>query len=56
MAEGNNDRIGFVKQTTADEVIKDNPNYGPKSNYKLLCSDGTTKGKSFIIESSETEV
>lgn len=40
MADGKN-RVGFVKQTTADEYIK---KYGgKKEDYKLLCRDGMTK-------------
>ena len=50
MAAGNNDRVGFVKQDTADAVILADQTYGPKTRYILLCTDGTTKGKSFIIE------
>ena len=45
MAEGKNDRVGFVKQTTFDEMKKKYPTqYGNKDDYKLLCTDGTTKG------------
>ena len=47
MAAGNNDRVGFVKQDTAGDVIKANALYGPATKYKLLCTNGTTKGKSF---------
>ena len=40
MADGKN-RVGFIKQTTADEYIK---KYGgKKEDYKLLCRDGMTK-------------
>ena len=47
MAEGNNDRVGFVKQSTPDEVFNMPGNkYGTKNDYKLLCKDGTKKGKS----------
>ena len=56
MAAGNDDRVGFVKQDTADKVIKADALLGPATKYKLLCSDGNTKGKLFIKESSETEV
>ncbi len=50
MAAGNNDRVGFVKQDTADAVIFADQTYGLKTRYILLCIDGTTKGKSFIID------
>ncbi|XP_028392088.1 serotransferrin-B-like [Dendronephthya gigantea] len=42
MADGNNNnRVGFVKQTTADEYVK---KYGGKrEDFKLLCTDGKTK-------------
>ena len=40
MEDGKN-RVGFVKQTTADDYIK---KYGgKKEDYKLLCRDGETK-------------
>ena len=42
MAKGNNDRVGFVKQDTAGEVVDGNE-YGKKGDYKLLCTDGKTK-------------
>jgi hypothetical protein len=49
MADGDNDRVGFVKQTTANDVFTNNPGkYGSKADYKLLCQDGKTKGKSGI--------
>ena len=45
MAEGNKDRVGFVKQTTADSVFTMYPGkYGNRSDYELLCTDGTRKG------------
>ena len=46
MAKGDNDRVGFVKQDTADKVVN-GTGYGTKSDYKLLCKDGTTKGESY---------
>ena len=50
MAEGNNDRVGFVKQTTADAVFTKYPGkYGNKSDYQLLCTDGSKKGLLFIM-------
>ena len=37
MAEGNNDRVGFVKQSTPNEVFNKYGNkYGTKNGYKLL--------------------
>ena len=46
MAEGNKDRVGFVKQTTADSVFKMYPGkYGSLADYELLCTDGTKKGQ-----------
>ncbi|CAB4026775.1 Hypothetical predicted protein, partial [Paramuricea clavata] len=45
MADGNNDRVAFVRQTTAAAVFAAYPvKYGSASDYKLLCTDGTTKG------------
>ncbi|CAB3976742.1 Hypothetical predicted protein [Paramuricea clavata] len=42
MADGIKDRVGFVKQTTADEVFAAaGGNYGDASDYQLLCTDGT---------------
>ena len=43
MADGE-DRVGFVKQTTADQYLAKYPG-SSKSDYKLLCKDGTTKRK-----------
>ena len=50
MADGNNDRVGFVKQTTPDEVFrKYSGQYGASDDYKLLCKDGATAElKNFI--------
>ena len=49
MAEGNKDRVGFVKETTADSVFKSYPKkYGTKDDYQLLCTDGTKKGNHII--------
>ena len=45
MAEGNNDRVAFVKQTTFADT---NNKYGVESDFKLLCPDGTKKGLSYI--------
>ncbi|XP_046843654.1 serotransferrin-like [Xenia sp. Carnegie-2017] len=44
MADGNNDRVGFVKETTASDFLKKYSNYGKLGDYKLLCPDGTTAG------------
>ena len=52
MASGNNDRVGFVKQDTADKVVSKSK----KDDYKLLCKDGKTKGKLYIMASSETKL
>ena len=49
MAEGNNDRVGFVKQDTADAVLADYPEYGSKADYRLLCPDNTKKGLLIIM-------
>ena len=49
MAEGNNDRVGFVKETTADAVLADYPKYGSKADYELLCKNGTKTGLLFIL-------
>ena len=49
MAEGNNDRVGFVKQTTADAVFANYPKYGSKADYRLLCPDNTKKGLLIIM-------
>jgi hypothetical protein len=47
MADGNNDRVAFVRQTTAAAIFADYPvTYGNASDYKLLCTDGTTKSES----------
>ena len=45
MAEGKNDRVGFVKQTTFDLMKTIYPTqYGNKNDYQLLCTDGSKKG------------
>ncbi len=57
MAAGNNDRVGFMKHGTAEKVIAtDQGKYGTISDYSLLCRDGSTKSKSYIKKSSETEL
>ncbi len=57
MAAGNNDRVGFMKHGTAEKVIATYPRkYGTISDYRLLCRDGSTKSKSYIKKSSETEL
>ncbi|XP_028392085.1 serotransferrin-like [Dendronephthya gigantea] len=43
MAAGNNDRVGFVKQDTANKVLNSSGSYGSKNDYKLLCTDGKSK-------------
>ena len=45
MADGDNDRVGFVRQTTAMEFLNKYPSYGNTSDYELLCPDGTKAGK-----------
>ena len=46
MADGNMDRVGFVKQDTADSVFNKYPRqYGNLSDYELLCTNGTRKGQ-----------
>ena len=50
MADGNMDRVGFVKQDTADSVFaKYSGKYGSLSDYELLCTDGTRKGQLIIL-------
>ena len=44
MAEGAGD-VAFVKQDIAQDVTTKYTNYGSVSDYRLLCKDGTTKGK-----------
>ena len=58
MANGNNDRVGFVKQDTANAVFKDYPRgkYGSSSDYQLLCKKGTTAGKSNIMIFAENKL
>ena len=50
MADGNNDRVGFVKETTASDFLKKYSNYGVLGDYKLLCPNGTKAGKLNNIE------
>ena len=50
MAAGTNDRVGFVKQDTANQTFKASPGqYGGSGDYKLLCKDGSTAGESYIM-------
>ena len=45
MAEGNRDRVGFLRHDIANSVfIKYPEKYGNVSDYELLCTDGTKKG------------
>ena len=44
MANGRNDRVGFVKQDTANKTFRANPGkYGESGDYRLLCKNGTTE-------------
>ena len=46
MAEGNEDRVGFLRHDTADSVFAKYPGkYGNISDYELLCKDGTRQGQ-----------
>ena len=54
MADGDNDRVGFVRQTTAMEFLAKYSSYGTLEDYKLLCPDGTTAGKFWKISSPST--
>ena len=54
MAEGDNDRVGFVRQSTPEEVFNKYGNkYGSASDYQLLCKDGTKKGNSGNLKSRQ---
>ena len=57
MANGSNDRVGFVKQDTANAVL-DYPGgkYGNSSDYELLCKNGTTASKSNIMIFAENKL
>ena len=49
MAEGNKDRVGFLRHDTADSIFaKYSEKYGNISDYELLCKDGTRKGQLII--------
>ena len=57
MAAGTNDRVGFVKQGTANKTFKANPGqYGESGDYKLLCKNGQTAGASYIMECGENKL
>ncbi|XP_028392235.1 serotransferrin-like [Dendronephthya gigantea] len=44
MADGNKDRVGFVKQDTAGKVLGSGSGpYGNMADYRLLCTDGTSQ-------------
>ena len=50
MAEGNNDRVGFVKENTAAAVFKKYPGkYGSEASYQLLCPNNSKAGLSIIM-------
>lgn len=50
MANGKNDRVAFVKQTSPEAFFKAYPtSYGTESDYKLLCANGETKGELYNL-------